>query len=66
VIHYGPMYGRPIGASLALCADPGVIPPAAPSATMSTHRPFINCPDCLKRLDTHGSDTHQLAAIVRR
>lgn len=40
LIHYGPIYDRPLGASLALCS------PVGGFATMSNHWPAVNCGRC--------------------
>lgn len=40
LIHYGPIYDRPQGESLALCS------PIGGFATMSNHWPSVNCERC--------------------
>lgn len=40
LIHYGPIYDRPLGESLALCS------PVGGFATMSNHWPSVNCERC--------------------
>ena len=44
-VHFGPVYGRPSGSSMALCIDPTSRP--AGSRTM-TRRATITCHNCLK------------------
>lgn len=40
-IHYGPIYGRPVGETMALCK------PAGSTATMSNAWHMVDCPACL-------------------
>jgi len=48
-VHFGPVWGRPVGQSMALCMadkDPGKEP-----RTM-TRTATVTCPDCIKLLPT--------------
>lgn len=54
MIHFGPVYydetgaRRVMGKSLALCTQP--VPAPGQSVTLSTNKPWIDCPECLLRL----------------
>lgn len=64
-IHYGPDWGRPVGASLALCADP-FIAAVEPSSTLSRDRRTVNCPACLSKLKASDENMADLEAAERR
>ena len=42
-IHYGPIYGRAVGETMALCK------PVGSTATMSNAWHMVDCPECLKQ-----------------
>lgn len=42
-IHYGPVYGRSVGETMALCK------PAGSTAAMSNAWHMVDCPECLKQ-----------------
>jgi hypothetical protein len=42
-IHYGPIYGRPVAETMALCKPPDA------GSLMSDLWGSVTCPDCLKR-----------------
>lgn len=47
-VHFGPVYGRPVGSSMALCDS--VLPQAGRSRTMSRSLKMITCADCEQRI----------------
>jgi hypothetical protein len=44
VIHFGPVYGRPVGTSMSLCDS--TLPPHGSSRTMSRSLKMITCSNC--------------------
>lgn len=43
-VHFGPVYGRPVGSSMALCAS--ALPEPGASRTMSRSLKMVTCADC--------------------
>lgn len=44
VVHFGPVYGRPTGTSMALCDS--TLPPHGSSRTMSRSLKMVTCDKC--------------------
>lgn len=51
-MHYGPVWSKPrrSGDSFAACNVPG-------GATLTTHSPWVTCPDCLAYLAASSTDS---------